>query len=188
MALEYNDDMTAGLRMTLQEFLDWEFEQDTKHEFVDGEVVAFAGATDRHNWIAAQVLALILPKARPCRTLGSDALIQMERSARYADVLVRCDERDASRARTTRSPKLIVEVLSESTAAVDRSEKVDEYTAIETLEEYALIDSRKKWAQVFRRGPEGWTSSPPVVTGTLRLASIDLGIDLEALYAGVELD
>lgn len=188
MAREYNSDMTAGLRMTLQEFLDWEFEQETKHEFVDGEVIAFAGASERHNWIAAKVLASILPKARPCRTLGSDALVQMERSARYADVLVSCVDRDASRARTTRAPKLIVEILSESTAAIDRSEKLDEYTAIETLEEYALIDSRKKWAQVFRRGPEGWTGLPVLATGMLRLTSIDLAIDLDALYEGVELD
>ena len=188
MALEYNSDMTAGLRMNLQEFLDWEFEQETKHEFVDGEVVAFAGATNRHNWIAAQLLAQMLPKARPCRTLGSSALIQMERSARYADVLVSCDERDASRSRTIRYPKLIVEVLSESTAAVDRSEKVDEYTAIGTLEEYVLIDSRKRWAQVIRRGAGGWTFSPPVVAGMLRLASIDFAIDLDAHYADVEFD
>jgi hypothetical protein len=59
--------MPAGL--TLEEFLVWEFGQQTKHEFVDGRVIAFAGGTNRHNWIAMLLGSLILPHARPCLTL-----------------------------------------------------------------------------------------------------------------------
>ena len=180
--------MATGLRMTLEEFLAWELRQEGKHEWVDGEVIAFAGATNRHGSIAMRLGSRILQAAGRCQTLGSDALIQMATSARYADLVVTCDERDRPADRTVRYPKLIVEVLSESTAAVDRSQKFDEYTAIETLEEYVLLDSRKRWSQVWRRTTAGWSATPVPSSGPLHLASIDLTVDLDEIYRDLDID
>lgn len=173
--------------MALQEFLDWELAQEEKHEWVEGRVLAFAGGTARHSMMALELASLILPHVRPCKTLGSDAMLLMERSARYADIIVTCDERDAAQSRTVRFPKLIVEVLSDSTAHVDRSEKLEEYTTLETLQEYVLIDSRKRWVQSIRRIDSAWNLLPPIRGGTLHLASIDLDIDLEKFFDSVEL-
>ncbi len=110
-------------------------------------------------------------------------MIATEHSSRYADVVVTCDECDhAPRTVALRYPRLIVEVLSESTAAVNRGEKLDEYRTLETLEEYVLIDSRKRWAETYRRLEAEWTASMPLVRGKLRLASVDLTLDLDELY------
>lgn len=187
MALEYNSGMPVGPPISFEEFLEWELAQEAKHEFVGGVVVAFAGGTLRHAAITAKLLALIVPAARPCRTGTSDILIQMSHSARYADVVVTCDERDRLDDRTLRYPKLILEVLSESTSAVDRSEKLEEYTAIDTLDEYVMVDSRKRWVQVIRRSREGWNLLPPQSSETLQLRSIDLAIDLDDLYEDQDL-
>ena len=178
--LEYNPDMPA---MTLEEFLAWELQQEEKHEFVDGEIIAFAGGKNRHHWLAIELILVIAPHARPCRTGGSDTSVQMKNSARYPDVVVTCDERDTLDEQVVRYPTLIVEVLSESTAMTDRTEKLAEYTAIETLQEYLLVDSRKHWAQIFRRSSEGFTMLPAVQNGKLHLSSIDLVIDLDKLYS-----
>jgi Uma2 family endonuclease len=186
MATEYNNDMPT-LEMTLEEFLEWEAAEETKHEWVDGHVFDFAGATNRHIAIAVNLAVKIAPHVRPCLTTVSDGMIRMRRSARYADLAVSCDERDTLESRTVRYPKLVVEVLSESTARIDRSEKLDEYTGIETLEEYVLVDSRKRWVQVVRRADSGWNMSSPLTDGKLTLASIDLEIDLDDLYASVRL-
>jgi Uma2 family endonuclease len=181
MALEYNQGMPVT-GMTLEEFLEWELQQEDKHEFVDGEIRAFAGAKNRHNWLATQLLVVIGRHVLPCHASGSDTRIKMKNSARYPDVVVTCDERDGIDEATVRYPKLIVEVLSAATEAVDRTEKLAEYTAIATLEEYLLIDSRKHWAQLFRRSTEGFTMMPVVRIGKLHLASIDLTLDLDKIY------
>ena len=182
-------DMSADPHLTLAEFLEWEQRQESKHEFVAGRVVAFAGGTLGHTFLASLLIVRIHPRAAPCRTFGSDALIQTGRSFRYADVVVSCDERDRDpAARVVVAPKTIVEVLSESTAAIDRGEKLDEYRTIETLAEYVLLDSRKRWCETYRRVEGAWLASLPIVEGELVLESLEIPIDLNALYdeAGIE--
>jgi Uma2 family endonuclease len=99
-------------------------------------------------------------------------------------VVVSCDERDQDfTAVSLRYPKLVIEVLSDSAASTDRGEKAGEYRAIETLEEYVLIDSRKRWAEVYSNTPDGrWVVSLPTKGGDLHLRSLDLNVDLDAIY------
>lgn len=183
--------MTAQPRPTLKDFIVWEQRQEGKHEYAEGGIVAFAGGTTAHHAIASRLIQLIGPHAAPCLTLGSDALVETARSARYADVVVTCDERDKDPGvRSIRYPKLIVEVLSESTAAIDRGEKLDEYRSLESLMEYVLIDSRKRWAETYRREGSQWIASLPIVSGNLQFEAIGLSIALEDLceYAGIVAD
>jgi Uma2 family endonuclease len=173
--------------LTLAEFIAWEARQEAKHEFADGRVYAFAGGTKRHAAIAVELLGLLNTCLRgsPCRVYGSDVLIAMGQSGRYADVVVTCDERDTRDLGETavHYPKLIIEVLSDSTAAVDRGDKLDEYRTIDSLEEYVLVDSRRRWVEVYRRGDNAWLASLPMTDGELRLASVDATVSLEDLYA-----
>jgi Uma2 family endonuclease len=171
--------------LTLAEFIAWELRQESKHEFVEGRVFSFAGGTIEDAAIARTILSALDTKLRgsPCRAYGSDVMVATDRSSRYADVVVTCDERDhAPKTTTLRYPKLIVEVLSDSTAAADRGDKLDEYRSIETLEEYILVDSRKRWAETYRRIGDEWTVSLPVTAGRLRLGSVDFTLDLDEIY------
>jgi len=81
-----------------------------------------------------------------------------------------------------RHPKFILEVLSESTAREDLGPKMREYQSIDTLEEYVMLDSRKRWVQLLQRSDAGWRLSPATTAGILDCASIPLSIDLDALY------
>ncbi len=177
--------------LTQAEFLEWELRQEEKHEFVDGyiyplfgdrSVLGFAGGTGAHNQLATELISLILPAARPCRTYSSDVRIETARSTRYADIFLTCDERDRNDSLVMRHPKFIVEVLSESTAREDLGPKMREYQSIDTLEEYVMLDSRKRWVQLLRRSNAAWQLSPAITAGTLDCASIPLSIDLDALY------
>jgi Uma2 family endonuclease len=170
---------------TLGEFIDWELRQEARHEFVDGRVFAFAGVTIEHAAIAGALIGAMRNHLRggPCRAYGSAIMLATSHNGRYADVVVTCDERDHAPATTVlRFPRLIAEVLSESTAAVDRGEKLDEYRSIDTCAEYVLIDSRKRWAESYRRDRSEWIASLPKSSGTLHLASVDFNIDLDELY------
>ncbi len=48
----------------------------------------------------------------------------------------------------------MIEVLSESTEAVDRREKLISYRQIETLQEYVLVAQDRMEVTVFRRGDD----------------------------------
>ena len=176
--------------MTLSEFIAWEEFQEFKHEFSDGTVSLFPGGTKRHAALAGEIYAFLLAELRntPCRAFIMDVLTTTENSARYPDVVVTCDERDTSdmSGRTLEHPKLLVEVLSESTAHVDRGQKLREYTTIDTLEEYFIIDSDRRWAAAYRRA-NGWAMSSPVSDGSFELASLGVILDLDTLFerAGV---
>jgi Uma2 family endonuclease len=170
--------------VTLERFVEWALAQETRYEFADGTISAFPGSTLRHARLIVGLVTRIYPHVRPGKVGSSDMLLRMERSARFPDVIVTFDERDSDSAVYVRYPKLLIEVLSKSTASVDRSAKLHEYRSIETLEEYALVDSRKRWAQTNVRTPSGeWIASLPIESGSLMLASIGFTIELDDLYA-----
>jgi len=180
---------TQPTGFTLADFLAWETLQDSKHEFSEGRISAFPGVTQMHAAIVLEIAARLHAHLRGtrCRVFVCDVLTTTQLSARYPDVVVTCDERDTADpySRTLAHPTLIVEVLSESTAAVDRGPKLDEYRSIATLAEYVLIDSRRRWAEVYRRADGGWITRLPFSTGPLGFSSVGLTIDLEEIYDSV---
>ena len=102
----------------------------------------------------------------------------------YPDIVVTCDKRD-THPRFVRRPKLILEVLSESTERVDKREKFFAYTSISSLEEYVLVSQAAKEVTVFGRS-RGWKAEK--VSGAkakVPLASLKLTLPLSAIYEGV---
>ena len=177
--------------MSLEEFLAWEATQPTKHEFVDGEIFAMAGASRAHGTIALNLAALVRPAIRKtgCQAYIADMKVVPpgQRSVRYPDLVMTCDPRDLDDEQITRFPKLIVEVLSRNTAATDRGQKFEEYRRIPTLEEYVLIDSTQVLIEVLRRGDDVWTFTEYGPGATFRLNSIALDIRVNDLYEDIEL-
>jgi Uma2 family endonuclease len=81
------------------------------------------------------------------------------------------------------SPKLIVEVLSAKRGGeIDR--KLQDYQARPSVEEYIVIDSRKRWLQRYSRsdGRHDLRPDPVRISGSIRLTSIDYLLDLDELY------
>jgi len=177
--------------MSLEEFLAWEAAEETKHEFVDGQVYAMAGASRAHGTIALNLAALIRPAIRKtgCRAYIADMKVIPPglRSVRYPDLVLTCDPRDLADEQVTRFPKLIVEVLSRSTAATDRGEKFEEYRRIPTLEEYVIVDSTQVSVEVLRRGEDLWTFRDYGPGTAFRLESVGLEITVNDLYEDLDL-
>jgi Uma2 family endonuclease len=102
----------------------------------------------------------------------------------YPDIVVTCDKRDTD-PRAVHFPKLIIEVLSESTERVDRREKFLAYTHIASLEEYVLVGQDPREVTVFRRSGD-WRSE--VFFGgkaKISLVSLKLSLPLAAIYEGI---
>ena len=141
------------------DYLQWEDNSDIKHEYINGEVYAMAGASDTHVTIVGNLFALLLNHLRGsgCRVYISDIKVRLEILNRfyYPDVMVTCDIRDQEIPNYKRFPCLIVEVLSDSTEAFDRGDKFVNYLTIESLQEYILISTKQARIDCFRRQSDG---------------------------------
>lgn len=139
------------------DYLAWEAAQDTRSEFINGEVYAMAGGTADHNAATGATFATLRQhlKGKLCRAHVSDmkVLVEASNSFFYPDVMVSCSPTDLSdgKAQTMREPTLIAEVLSPSTAAFDHGGKFAHYRLLDSLQEYVLIDTDTPRVEVFRR-------------------------------------
>jgi Uma2 family endonuclease len=172
-----------------EEYLEGEKVSPVKHEYVDGRVFALAGASDAHNRVAGNVFAQLWDAAaqRECRIYMSDMKVRALGSRfYYPDVMAVCDVSDGD-PYIKEKPCLIVEVLSCSTAATDRREKVDAYLSLPTLYSYVLVDSQMKKVEAFTRTPEGWREQHWQGRGEVPFACLGTTLSLDAIYRGLNL-
>ena len=166
-------------RFERADFLAWEAEQPSKHEYLDGEVFAMVGARQEHVLVAGALFARLREHLRGtrCRAYTSDMKLEIVAADAifYPDVMVSCDEADRQRALAIQAPCLLIEVLSDSTAAVDRGPKFAAYRQLPSLQEYLLVDIERRHLELFRRQPEGWVLHEPLgEPRTLILTSVNL--------------
>ena len=179
-------------RMSAAEFLAWDATQTVKHEFVAGEVFAMAGGEDRNYTVAGNLYIALRQHLRGslCRVYGSDVKLQVESlgSFFYPDLMVTCSAVDAADRLIKRQPVLVVEVLSASTAAYDRGDKFASYRQLPSLAEYLLIDVDSRRCDLFRKreGDGLWVLHPSGADEAVQLASVDLAVTPEALWADLE--
>ena len=178
--------------MTPQEYLSWEESQPVRHEYLDGQVFAMAGASPEHNDIVANALGALRDALRhkPCRVRGTDQRVKIPRTGLYTypDVLVVCGEAEyEDEKRTTlQNPTVIVEVLSESTESYDRGKKFQHYRSIPSLRDYLLVAQDTVWVEHYVRGGDGtWILRDTLPGGTVRLASCGVELKVDELYLKV---
>ncbi|OGB30696.1 MAG: hypothetical protein A3F78_00165 [Burkholderiales bacterium RIFCSPLOWO2_12_FULL_61_40] len=173
------------------DYLAWEPAQLDRHEFLDGEVFTMAGAEDRHVTVAGNVSMVLRQhlSGSPCRTYMSAMRLHVAaaNSYFYPDVLVTCSALDLVSPLVKAEPKLIVEVLSPSTAAYDRGVKFSHYRSLASLEEYVLIDLDTRSTDGYRKGADGlWVLHPFARGESVSLASVGLELSAVQLFAEVQ--
>lgn len=179
-------------KMTASEYLEWEPRQELRYEYCNGQVFATTSGTKGHNRAALNLYGALVDRvdAEDCEINVSDVKVELGDgfSYRYPDLIVSCDERDKQEAAFYRFPKLLVEVLSPSTKAVDRDEKFQECIQIPTLEEYVLISSQRMQVECYRRR-EGrmWLYFPYKAGEKVSIASMGVEFPIEQLYRNVRL-
>jgi Uma2 family endonuclease len=180
-----------------EEYLALEAQSPLKNEYVVGTIYAMTGASLRHNVIAGNIYSLLRTHLRgsPCRTFMSDAKLRVAKmcSYYYPDVMVTCDPRHqhvGSNDGTVDTPRLVVEILSSSTEATDRREKLLAYRSLPSLLEYVLISQEEAKIEIHRRqGDIGWQIITLTPGDPVELSSVELVSDFAAVYeeSGVEL-
>lgn len=183
----------SQLTLSAEDFLAWEAVQQTRHEFVDGEIFAMAGAEDNHVSVSGNVYMALRQhlQGTPCRAFMADMKVHVAaaNSFFYPDVLVTCSDADRASRLVKREPTLLVEVLSPSTASYDRGQKFALYRQLDSLQEYAVIDIAERNVDVYRKGADGlWVLHPFARGEAVVLGSVGLSISSDALFADVEED
>jgi Uma2 family endonuclease len=162
-----------------------------KHEYVDGRVYAMAGASRNHNRLSGRLYAGLFNHLEdsPCEVFQSDMKVGINPAGKkrvgssyfyYPDIQVTCEPEDDNY--YNRSPCLIIEVLSNSTARIDRSEKLTAYKQLESLQEYVLCSQDSPVIELHRRSKD-WQGEHIVSGGVLTLESIGLSIEVDELYS-----
>ncbi len=173
-----------------RDYLDGEKISEIKHEYIDGDVYAMAGASKNHQRLIFNVCGELYRhlKNTPCEAFSSDIKLRADKGGKYfyPDVMVVCsnDEKDDY---YTESPRIIVEVLSNSTRKYDRTLKRQIYQRIPSLEEYVLIEQDRVEIEVCRKS-EGWQSRFYYIDDNITFTSIDLTLPVLDIYSRVEND
>ncbi|MBW4566750.1 MAG: Uma2 family endonuclease [Tolypothrix carrinoi HA7290-LM1] len=175
-----------------EEYLEGEKVSQIKHEYIDGEVYAMAGASDAHVTITMNLSMLLLNHLRGsgCRVYMLDMKAQIQAINRYyyPDIMVTCDTQDKEFEYFKSSPCLIVEVLSGSTEGFDRGKKFTDYRHLKSLQEYVLISQDTMSVECFRRNEEGrWVLYPYEKGEEVHLASVDFRCAIATIYEDVVL-
>lgn len=175
--------------MTVDEWRELErASPDVKYEYIDGRVYLMSGGTANHARIGSNAVRALEDALgdSPCNVYNSDLGVRLsETRYTYPDASVTCDKRDQGDTDMVQSPRLILDVLSESTEAYDRGKKFALYRQCPTIEEYVLIATDLQSVEVFHRTPEGWVAYHARVYGpgdTIELASIGVQFPLSVLY------
>lgn len=177
-------------RYSAAEYLTLERSASHKSEFFGGEMFAMAGGSRQHNRIAVNIVARSDEQMResPCEVFGSDMRVKISASGLYTypDAVIACGDIqfEDEAADTLVNPRVIFEVLSDTTEAYDRGKKFDHYRQIPFLSEYVLVSQSEPLVERFVRQLDGsWQLT--VLKGLdaiLQLEAITLRLQLADIY------
>jgi Uma2 family endonuclease len=180
--------------LTPEEYLEIEREAEYKSEYLDGQMYAMAGASINHSRIISNISALLWMQHRGSGSsvFTTDLRLGIRASGlfTYPDVMVISGpvENPVSASDIVVNPKLIVEVLSNSTKNYDRGEKFRHYRSIPGFSEYLLVaqDSVRVELHV-RRADGSWVFREFTTSGAdIQLPSINCILNTNTIYEGVD--
>lgn len=180
---------------TPEEYLAMEEKAEFRSEYDDGIITAMAGGSLDHARIIGNIDRSISSKLnKDCESITTEVKIRVEsyRKFYYPDVFVFCGKPNFYQKRndTITNPILIVEVLSDSTEAKDRGEKMLAYRTLDSLREYVLVSRDKPIVEQFIKNTDGnWIHKATIgLKSIVKFESIGIELTLEEIYQRVEFE
>lgn len=171
------------------EYRRFEEATDAKHEFFDGDILAMAGGTPEHAALAAAIISALsgFMAGKSCSVFSSDLRVRVRTTglATYPDATVVCGEiqRDPEDENAVTNPVVLVEVLSESTAAYDAGDKFEHYRQIPALRAYLLVSQDQRRIELRSRDDDGtWHNRIAGSGECLYLEAIAMELVVDAIY------
>lgn len=183
------ESQTSRGLISVEEYLELEEDATVKHEYVAGEIYAFAGARARHNLIVSNISGRLWSAARggPCHVYSSDMKLRAaENVFYYPDVMVVCEPLEDDPVFET-EPCLVVEVLSSNTGSTDRREKLLVYQSLPSVRTYLIVSQDRRRVERHFRGEDGlWRRADLVDEGRFPVpCPPDAELTLDEIYEGL---
>ena len=174
-------------------YLAWEEAQPERNEYIAGEVFAMVGVRQSHNVATGNIYNALRRelKGSPFRVFIESVKTHVEAADAffYPDIVVTCDARDRLTPNYVSHPLLVVEVLSDSTAAFDRGAKFAAYRKLESLKDFVLIDVARQRVEVFRRNAENhWVLYDYGIGDSIELTSLSLNLAADEILDDTQED
>ena len=181
-------------QLTPEQYLEIERKAEFKSQFFRGEMFAMSGASREHNQIAVNLIRNVSQRllSGPCEVYGSDMRVRVSKTGLYTypDLSIACDipQFVDDKGDTLLTPKVLFEILSDSTEKYDRGTKSNQYRQIESLQEYVLVSQTDPQVEVFHRQPDGnWLlREARALEESITLHSIGITHPLSEIYLHVE--
>lgn len=176
--------------LTPDEYRALEEKSETRHEYSDGVSIPMTGGTSSHNQIGLNLIRL-LDLDPPFTVFALDMRLWLPtyNHGTYPDLMVIEGDPSFSDGRRDEvlNPKLIIEVLSPSTADYDRTKKFSKYCSIPEFREYLLVAQEEPAIDRFWLGEDGdwrWRRTEGL-TETCSIATGNLALPLSKIYRSV---
>ncbi len=159
---------------------------DKRMEYDHGEIYLMAGSSANHARISFNMCKTLddaLGNDATCGAYMVDRVTQVAKEVTFMpDVVVSCNIADHGEAFLLESPRIIVEVLSRSTEARDRTYKLVNYQAKESVQEILFISQYVQRVEVITRTSDNWKFHQYGARQTFRLDSLDVEIAVDQIY------
>lgn len=179
-------------RITPEEYLAIDRAAEFKSEFHDGEMFPISNISWTHTQVVVALAGCLRARLKQGHCgVGVSPMRVLVSPQHYVcpDITVVCEKPQFtdSHVDTLTNPKVIIEVLSPSTADYDRGGKSVLYRGVPSLEEYVIVAQDTHLAEVIRRtGRNQWTTT--VYEGQdsiLEIPSIAVSIPLSEIFDGI---
>jgi Uma2 family endonuclease len=175
---------------TPERFLAWAETQDERYEFDGIQPVAMTGGNAGHDRITTNIHIALRSRLRgtPCSHHGPNLGLQtIAAKIRYPDALITCTKFP----RTEKlAPNVIVvfEVVSPTSGALDRIEKVREYAGVPSILRYVIVESSAPGLQVLYRdsGESPWTVYPLIKNDVLAIPEVGIEFPVAEIYEDID--
>ncbi|MBO0939531.1 Uma2 family endonuclease [Fibrella sp. HMF5335] len=182
-------------KYTFDEYLALERAEGIRYEFWNGDVVAMAGATKRHNVLVQNTTFSLRAFTRKngCQVFSENVRMRLPASEKYVypDVVYTCEPDDLKddQGIYVTSPCLLIEVLSDSTGADDDHKKRLHYFKIPSLQYYLLVHQDAYKVEVYERSADFWAYRLYEGINTqIPLNNINVTLSMIAIYEGIEVE
>ena len=177
------------LRMSEADYLAYDLARPGRHEFVNGEVIAMSGGSEAHALATTNLTALLHRALRggPCRVYSNDLRVRIDETGLYAypDLSIVCGRAELAPTNplSLLNPRVLVEVLSDSTEAHDRGAKAAHYRRRPSVEALVFVATRTRNVEVHTRNADGSWTLRDATSGEIGVGPLGVTLPLDDVYA-----
>lgn len=180
--------------LTVEDYFEWERQQERKHEYIDGAVYEMPGVSFDHDIIVRNLIYIFVSCLDRARFNFHTAELRVQASRSryvYPDLTIvqgRSAAADLSEYNLI-NPYVVLEVTSPSSMDGDHSDKLGYYFETPSIEACLIIDQHRPNAELYERGASSWRQQVfAEPTDIIPLAMLDCEVPLTEIYRDIQFE